>query len=253
MTIAVGSILAGILGALVGSFLNVVGYRVPRGESVVRPASRCPSCSTPIKPYDNVPVISWMLLRGRCRACGTGISARYPLVELVTGLLCAAVVLDHGADRGVWLGLAFVVLLVPVTTIDLDHRIIPNVLTAIGAVAAIVLVLLSDTSAAVEHVLAAVAAGGFLLVAAVAYPSGMGMGDVKLATVMGLFLGREVAAAMLVALVAGSLVGALVIAHKGAREGRKTAIPFGPFLALGGIVALFAGDDLVDWYLGRFV
>jgi leader peptidase (prepilin peptidase) / N-methyltransferase len=253
MTLAVGSILAGIAGTLVGSFLNVVGYRVPRGESVVRPASRCPSCGTPIKPYDNVPVISWIVLRGRCRSCGTGIAARYPLVELVTGLLCAAVVLDRGADGGAWLGLAFVVLLVPVVTIDLDHRIIPNVLTGIGAVAAIVLVLATEPSAAVEHVVAAVAAGGFLLVAAIAYPSGMGMGDVKLAAVMGLFLGREVGAAMLVALVAGSVVGALVIAHKGAREGRKTAIPFGPFLALGGVVALFVGDDLVAWYLARFV
>ena len=253
MSTALGAVLAGAFGALIGSFLNVVGHRLPRGESVVRPASRCPLCGTPIKPYDNIPVVSWLLLRGRCRTCGTGISARYPLVELATALLCSAVLLAHGADRHAWLGLVFVVLLVPVTTIDLDHRIIPNSLTAIGAVAAIALTLATDAGALPESLLAAVAAGGFLLVAALAYPGGMGMGDIKLAAVMGLFLGRDVGAAMVVALVAGSLAGAVVLARKGAREGRKTAIPFGPFLAFGGVVALFAGDALVGWYLDRFV
>jgi len=246
---AAGAILAGLFGALIGSFLNVVGHRLPLGESVVHPASRCPRCATPIKPYDNIPVLSWLILRGRCRACALPIPVRYPLVELVTALLCAAVVLDHGADRDAWLGLALVVLLVPVTIIDLDHRIIPNVLMAIGAAVAISLLLVTDPSSTVEHLIAAVAAGGFLLVAALAYPGGMGMGDVKLAAVLGLFLGREVAAALLFGLLAGTVVGAVIIARKGAREGRKTAIPFGPFLALGGVAALFVGDELVDWYL----
>jgi leader peptidase (prepilin peptidase)/N-methyltransferase len=249
---AAGAILAGLFGALIGSFLNVVGHRLPLGESVVHPASRCPRCRTPIKPYDNIPVLSWLILRGRCRACALPIPVRYPLVELVTALLCVGVVLDHGADRDAWLGLAFVILLVPVTIIDLDHRIIPNVLMAIGAVVAIALLLAFDPGSTVEHLIAAVSAGGFLLVAALAYPGGMGMGDVKLAAVMGLFLGREVAAALLFGLLAGTVVGAVIIARKGAREGRKTAIPFGPFLALGGVAALFVGDELVDWYLDTF-
>ena len=252
MSTGIGAILAGVLGALIGSFLNVVGYRVPRGESVVSPPSRCPGCETPIEPWDNVPVLSWLLLRGRCRHCGTAISPRYPIVELATALLCAAVVLDKGADQDALLGLALVILLVPVTTIDLDFRIIPNVLMAIGAVVALALVLITDPGETVEHLIAAVIAGGVLLLAAIARPGGMGGGDIKLAAVLGLFLGREVAVAIFVALITGTLVGAAIISRKGMQEGRKTAVPFGPFLALGGVVALFLGDELVEWYLGRF-
>jgi leader peptidase (prepilin peptidase) / N-methyltransferase len=253
MTLAYAAALAGAFGLIVGSFLNVVAYRLPRGESVVFPASHCPSCDTPIKPYDNVPVLSWLVLRGRCRSCHKSISARYPIVEAVTAALLVAVVLAEGADSDAWLGLAFVILLVPVTLIDLDHRIIPNTLMLIGTVVAVALVLLTDPGALTEHLIAAAAAGGFLLIAALAYPAGMGMGDVKLAAVMGLFLGRNVGPAMLVALVTGSVVGALIIARKGAKEGRKTAIPFGPYLAFGGLVGLFAGDAIVDWYLDTFV
>ena len=164
-----------------------------------------------------------------------------------------AVVLDKGADRDAWLGIAFVILLVPVTLIDLDHRIIPNTLMLVGTVVSVALILLTDPGALTEHIIAAAAAGGFLLIAALAYPSGMGMGDVKLAAVMGLFLGRNVAPAMFVALITGSVVGAAIIARKGAKEGRKTAIPFGPYLAFGGLVGLFAGDAIVEWYLDTFV
>ncbi len=236
-------------GLLFGSFLTVVVHRVPRRESVVSGRSRCPRCGTEIGARDNIPVISWLVLRGRCRNCGEQISARYPLVEAGTGLLCALVAL---AADDVWLGLAFVLLLVPVTLIDLDHRIIPNRLMLVGAVAAPAILLATEPEALLEHAIAAVAAGGFLLLAAVAYPRGMGMGDVKLAAVLGLFLGRAVAPALFVALVAGTLVGAAVIARKGSAEGRKTAVPFGPFLALGGVVAVFAGDAMVDWYLDTF-
>jgi leader peptidase (prepilin peptidase) / N-methyltransferase len=253
MTLAYAAALAGAFGLIVGSFLNVVAYRLPRGESVVFPASHCPSCDANIKPYDNVPVLSWLWLRGRCRSCHTAISARYPIVEAVTAALLVAVVLDKGADSDAWLGIAFVILLVPVTLIDLDHRIIPNTLMLIGTVVSIVLILLTDPSALTEHLIAAAAAGGFLLIAAVAYPAGMGMGDVKLAAVMGLFLGRAVAPAMFVALITGSVVGAAIIAKKGAKEGRKTAIPFGPYLAFGGLVGLFFGDAMVEWYLDTFV
>jgi leader peptidase (prepilin peptidase)/N-methyltransferase len=142
---------------------------------------------------------------------------------------------------------------VPVTFIDLDHRIIPNVLMAIGAVSALALVAALEPDALVEHLLAAAGAGGFLLVAAIAYPAGMGMGDVKLAAVLGLFLGTAVAPAMFVAMLAGSVVGALIIVRKGAKEGRKTAIPFGPYLAFGALVGALCGDAMVDWYVRTFV
>ena len=194
MTLAYAAALAGAFGLIIGSFLNVVVYRLPRGESVVFPGSHCPSCDTPIKPYDNVPVLSL--------AC----AAR--ALPLVPPLDLGALSDRRGGDRGparrgrarqgrrqdALLGLAFVVLLVPVTLIDLDHRIIPNTLMLIGTVVSVGILLLTDPGALTEHLIAAAAAGGFLLIAALAYPAGMGMGDVKLAFVMGLFLGRNVGA-----------------------------------------------------------
>jgi leader peptidase (prepilin peptidase)/N-methyltransferase len=243
---------AAFIGALFGSFFNVVAYRLPRGESLSRPRSRCPGCETPIKPYDNVPILSWLALRGKCRACGSRISPRYPLVEAGTALLCGLVVLAKGLDKDAVLPLVMVLLMVPVTLIDLDHRIIPNKLMILGAVLAPALVMLVDPDAIVEHLIAGAAAGGFFLLAVVAYPRGMGVGDIKLAAVLGLFLGRAVGPAVFIALVSGTVVGALIMARKGVAEGRKTAVPFGPFLALGGVVALFAGDAMIDWYLGTF-
>jgi leader peptidase (prepilin peptidase) / N-methyltransferase len=252
MTTTLGAVLAFVGGAIIGSFLNVVAYRLPRGESLARPASRCPACETPIKPYDNIPVLSWLLLRGRCRHCKAPISVRYPIVEAGTGLLCALVVIAKGADEDAILGLVLVLLLVPVTLIDLDHRLIPNKITYPGAVLAVVLVALLDPDSLVEHLIAGAAAGGFLLVAAIVQPKGMGMGDVKLALVLGLFLGRAVVPAIFAALIAGSLIGAIIIARVGVKAGRKTGIPFGPWLAFGGLVGLFAGDAIVDWYLDTF-
>jgi leader peptidase (prepilin peptidase)/N-methyltransferase len=247
------AILPALLGGLViGSFLNVVAWRLPRGESVAHPPSHCPGCGAAIRPYDNVPVLSWLLLRGRCRGCGEPISSRYPLVELATGLLYLAVVLFRDGTLDVVLGLILVTALVPITLIDLDHRLIPNKLTLALALASVVAVLALGSSELVEHLAAGAGAFLFFFLAAAAYPRGMGMGDVKLAGAMGLALGRAVAPAILFALVAGVLVGMLVIARKGAQEGRRTAVPFGPFLALGGVIALFAGDGLMDAYLGRF-
>lgn len=243
---------AAFIGALFGSFFNVVAYRLPRGESLSHPRSRCPGCETPIKPYDNVPILSWLALRGKCRACGSRISLRYPLVEASTAVLCGLVVLTKGFDEDAILPLVFVLLMVPVTLIDLDHRIIPNKLMIIGAAAAPALVLWLEPDAIAEHLIAGVAAGGFFLVAVLAYPRGMGVGDIKLAAVLGLFLGRAVGPAIFIALISGTLVGALIMARKGVAEGRKTAVPFGPFLALGGVVALFVGDAMVDWYLATF-
>jgi leader peptidase (prepilin peptidase) / N-methyltransferase len=244
---------AGVLGAIVGSFLNVVAYRLPRRESLITPASHCPKCGVPVKPYDNVPVLSWLWLRGRCRGCGARISARYPLVEAGAALLCAGAVLTHGAAAGIALSVALVLLLIPAAMIDLEHRIIPNRLTAVGAVLALVLGTALDPAGEPARLIAGAAAGGFLLMAALVYPAGMGMGDVKLAGVMGLFLGAAVAPALLIALVSGVTLGAVVLARSGARAGRKTAIPFGPFLALGGIVAVFAGQPIVDWYTSTFL
>ncbi|MEA2228727.1 MAG: leader peptidase (prepilin peptidase) / N-methyltransferase [Solirubrobacteraceae bacterium] len=244
--------LAAVGGLLVGSFLNVVVHRLPRGESLSRPRSRCPGCGTPIAPYDNVPVLSWLVLRGRCRHCGTRIAGRYPLVELVTAVLYVAVVLAKDEAVQVALGLLLVTALVPIALIDLEHRLIPNRITLPAAIAAVVAGLVLDVGFVPEQLIAGAAAGGFFLLAALAYPRGMGMGDVKLAGVLGLYLGRAVAPALFIALIAGVLVGALVIARKGASAGRKTAVPFGPFLALGGLVSFFVGEGLVDAYLDRF-
>lgn len=244
---------AGVLGALVGSFLNVVAYRLPRHESLVTPSSRCPSCGTPVKPYDNIPILSWLLLRGHCRSCAAPISPRYPLVEALTAGLCVGAVLAHQSAAAITLSIVLILLVVPAALIDLEHRIIPNKITALGAVLALLIGVALDPAGEPERLIAGAAAGGFLLLAALAYPGGMGMGDVKLAGMMGLFLGGPVAAAILIALVSGVLVGALLIARRGARVGRKTAVPFGPFLALGALVAVFAGQPLIDLYVNHFV
>lgn len=241
--------LAAIGGLLAGSFLTVVSHRLPRRESLLYPGSRCPRCGAAIKPYDNIPVLGWLLLHGRCRACQGRISARYPLVEAACGSLAVAVVLAERSPREVALGLALIAVLVPVALIDLEHRIIPNRITLPAALGAIAIGLATDAHRVPEQLIAAAAAGGFLLAFALAQPRGMGMGDVKLAAVMGLFLGRSVAVALLVAVLVGTLVGAAIVARVGVQAGRRTAIPFGPFLALGGVVALFAGPALVHAYL----
>ncbi len=252
VTTAAAASLAGGLGLLIGSFLNVVAYRLPRGESLSVPASHCPGCDTPIKPYDNIPVVSWLLLRGRCRSCKQAIAWRYPAIELGTALLLALTVVVLGANQDVWLGLALVLLLVPITVIDFDHRIIPNKLTILGAVLASAILLLTRPEDIPEHLIAAFASSGFLLLAIMIRPGGMGLGDVKLTFVLGLFLGRDVIVALFVAFLAGSLIGGVIMARVGVAKGRKIKVPFGPFLALGGVVALYAGDPIVDWYLNTF-
>jgi leader peptidase (prepilin peptidase) / N-methyltransferase len=249
MPIAFAAAFAGMLGATVGSFLNVVAYRLPRHESLVSPGSRCPGCATAIKPYDNVPVLGWLLLRGRCRSCAMTISPRYPLVEAITAALAVAVVLAKHSAADVMLGLVLVGVLVPVALIDLEHRIIPNKITLPAAIAAVVIGAALDLRGVPEQLIAGAGAGGFLLVFVLAYPRGMGMGDVKLAAVLGLFLGRYVAVALLAGVLLGTVVGAVVMARVGVEKGRKTAVPFGPFLAIGGIVALFAGPAVMHWYL----
>ena len=244
---------AGILGAVIGSFLTVVAWRLPRGESLVRPRSRCPHCASEIRPWHNVPVLGWLALRGRCADCATPIPVRYPLVEAATAGLYVAVVAATGADREAVLGLLLVSALVPITLIDLDHRIIPNAITGPAAVAAVALTAILQPHHLVEHLLAGALAGGAFLAVALAAPRGMGLGDVKLAGVLGLFLGRAVAPAIFVALLAGSATGAVLASRRGVKAARKTAVPFGPFLALGGVTGILVGAQLVSWYAGTFV
>ena len=245
-------VLAGVVGAVVGSFLNVVIHRLPRRESLVHPRSRCPGCGAQIAGYDNVPIVSWLALRGRCRHCGEPISPRYPVVELLTALAFAAVVLVRGFDNDLILELPFVAALIALAGIDLDHKLLPNRIVYPLAAYGVIATLLVESGELVEHVIAGAGAFVFLLVAVLAYPRGMGMGDVKLAGAMGLYLGASVIPALLVAFLSGSLVGIVILAREGAAA-RKKAIPFGVFLALGGIVGLLAGPELIDFYESNFL
>jgi leader peptidase (prepilin peptidase) / N-methyltransferase len=249
MPLAFAAVFAGAFGAAVGSFLNVVAYRLPRSQSLIRPASSCPGCGAAIKPYDNVPVLGWLMLRGRCRSCRARISSRYPVVEALTAALAVSVILIKHSAVGITLGLVLVAVLVPVALIDFDHRIIPNKITAPAAAAAPLIGLLLRPAGVPGQLIAGAGAAAFLLVFVLAYPRGMGMGDVKLAGVLGLYLGAPVAVAILTGVLTATLVGAGVMARVGVERGRKTALPFGPFLALGGVVALLAGPAILHWYL----
>jgi leader peptidase (prepilin peptidase)/N-methyltransferase len=244
--------IAAPFGLLIGSFLNVVAYRLPRGLSIVKPRSRCTTCGEEVRPYDNVPVLSWLFLRGRCRHCGETISARYPAVELVTALVFAAVVVVRGADAGLLLDLPFAAMLIAVASIDLEHRIVPNKILLPLALWGLAVGAVVDLDALPSHVLAGAAAFTALLVAALAYPGGMGMGDVKLAGVMGIYLGLSVAPSLLVAFLLGSVVGIAIMARHGAGA-RKKGVPFAPFMALGGLVGLLAGPELIDLYTRTFL
>jgi len=250
----VAAILAVPAGLIFGSFATVVAHRIPRHESFVMGRSRCPECGATIAAYDNIPVISWLLLRGRCRHCAGAIPARYPLTELAMAVLFAATVLILGTDDGaeLALGLVFCALLVIVTLTDLERRVIPNAVLVAGAWVAVAIVAATDPSDLGTRAIAAAAAGGFLFLVALIYPRGMGMGDVKLAAVMGLYLGGAVAPALLIGFAVGALVGLAIIARQGAGA-RKQAIPFGPFLALGGLIGLWYGNAIVDWYLATFL
>jgi len=250
--LAAALVLAFLGGLIFGSFLTVVAHRVPRGESVVGGRSHCPHCGAQIAAYDNVPVFSWLVLRGRSRCCGEPISPRYPLTELALAVLWTATVAVLWNDPvEIALGLVFVFTLLAVTLTDLERRVIPNKILLVAAIAGVLIAAIGDPSSLPERLLAAIAAGGVLFLVVLAYPRGMGLGDVKLTALMGLYLGRNVAPAVLVALLLGSIVGLAMIARHGAAA-RKQAIPFGPFLAIGGVVGLLAGDQLVDLYLSTF-
>jgi leader peptidase (prepilin peptidase)/N-methyltransferase len=245
--------LAFVGGIVTGSFVGLVAHRLPRGRSIVGPRSVCDSCNAQIAAYDNVPVFSWVILRGRCRSCGSRIPLQYPLIELAVGVAFAATaVVLHGDPAQLVLGLLFVAMLAAITLTDIERHIIPNSILLAGAVAGLVLAAATDPSSLPERAIAAAAAGGLLLAIGLAYPRGMGMGDVKLAAVMGLYLGSAVAPALLIGVFSGALVGLGIMVARGS-EARRLAVPFGPFLALGGVVGLLAGDQMIDWYLNAFV
>ena len=233
-------------GLAIGSFLNVVAARVPLKRSIVSPGSACMSCGHEVAWYDNVPVVSYLVLRGRCRGCGTPIGWVYPAVELLTALLIAACFLAFGWSGEAFVATFFCAVLVTISATDLSHRIVPNVIVLPAA--AIVLVAQTALEPSVEWLLGALGASLFLLLAALAYPKGMGMGDVKLALLLGAMLGRTVPVGLMLGMLAALVPSAVLLARHGSAA-RKMTIPFAPFLAFGAIVALFFGDRLLDAYL----
>jgi leader peptidase (prepilin peptidase) / N-methyltransferase len=245
-----------VAGLLVGSFLNVVIWRVPRGESVVRPASHCPVCDTPIRPWDNIPVLSWLLLRGRCRSCAAPISARYPAVEVGTGAVFAALAVRIGADPALPAFLYAGAIGVALTMIDIDVKRLPDVIVLpsyLVAAALLGLAALVDRAGddAVRALIGMAALYAFYFLLAFIYPAGMGFGDVKLAGVLGLYLGwlgwAELVGGAFLGFLYGGVVGLVLMAVR--RAGRKSKIPFGPFMLLGALTAILWGGALADLYL----
>jgi|SRR5262245_19092203 len=236
-------------GLALGSFLNVVAARVPLRRSVVSPPSACMSCGTEIAARDNVPLVSWALLRGRCRHCSAPIPVRYPAVELVTALLIAACVFTFGLTAEGVLASFFCSVLVAISAVDLEHRIVPN--RIVLPATAILLPVHTIVDPSPQWLLGALGASLFLFLAVLAYPAGMGMGDVKLALFMGAMLGKTVAVALMVGMVSALVPAAFLLARHGT-SARKMGIPFAPFLALGSLAALFFGDQLLDAYLTLF-
>jgi leader peptidase (prepilin peptidase)/N-methyltransferase len=253
-------VLAAVVGLVVGSFLNVVIWRVPRGESVARPASHCPACSAPVRPRDNVPVLSWVLLRGRCRDCAAPVSVRYPLVEAGTAAVFVALAARIGPEPELPAYLYLGAVGVALALIDLDVKRLPNAIVLPSYVVGVVLLggaalVDGDLWAFLRALLGMAALFGFYLVLALVYPAGMGFGDVKLAGVLGLYLGwlgwAEVVAGGFLGFLFGGVVGAaLMAAH---RAGRRSQIPFGPFMIAGALVAILWGRALADLYLDRLL
>lgn len=241
-----------VLGAVTGSFMSVVAHRVPLKQSIVSPRSRCPSCETQIAAYDNIPIVSWLILRGRCRHCGERIPATYPLLELGLAAVFVGAFLHFEDDPAeIALACAFAATLLAISLTDLEHRIIPDRILLPSAIIAIAIAAPTDPGSMPERLIAAAAAFLFLFVIAIVAPRGMGMGDVKLAGVMGLYLGSAVAPALLMGFLFGALYGVGLMARHGVGQ-RKSQVPFGPFLALGALVAIFVGPDIVDWYVDSF-
>lgn len=245
-----------LFGTAVGSFANVLIHRIPRKESVVFPGSRCPECGETIRFYDNIPVLSYLVLKGRCRACGSGISWRYPAVEIVNGLLYLGLAMRMGLTGRTAVLAVFATALLVITFIDLDHRIIPNVITFPGMAAGVLASLLPGHPGPKDSLVGLAVGYGFLYAVAWAYlqatkKEGMGLGDVKLLGMIGAFLGWQ---ALPVTVLVSSLVGAIMGFAFAAASGegvRKFPVPFGPFLALGAMAHVFFGREMIRWYLER--
>jgi leader peptidase (prepilin peptidase) / N-methyltransferase len=234
-----------------GSFLNVVAARLPEGRSLVRPRSACPKCGTEIAWYDNVPLVSYAVLRGRCRSCRAPIGLRYPAVELATGLLVVACFLRFGLSARACVAAIFAATLVVLSAIDAERRILPDLIVLPATALVLVLQIALFPDRWLEWVLASLGAALFLFLALVAYPRGMGMGDVKLALLLGAGLGKAVTVGLMLGMLAAVAASIVLFARHGLRA-RKMFIPFGPFLAFGALVALFWGEGLLDAYLGLF-
>jgi leader peptidase (prepilin peptidase) / N-methyltransferase len=243
------------LGLAVGSFLNVVIHRLPRGGSVVHPPSRCPGCSYQLRWSDNIPVLSWLFLRGRCRKCGAGISVRYPIVEILTMIVFLLHLWIFGWTVLMGVRVAFACAMIALFAIDLEHQLLPNAITLPGIVAGLIVSIIVPPGVR-DAILGTLLGGGVLWAIGEAYyrysgQEGMGGGDVKMLAMVGAFLGwKLVLVTLVLSSVAGSLIGMLVIAIK--RGGMKHALPYGTFLALGALAASLAGDRMVAWYLGFY-
>lgn len=244
-----------LLGLVVGSFLNVCIYRLPRKESLNWPGSHCTACSRPLSWYENVPLVSWLVLRGRCRTCGVAIPVMYPLVEAVTGVLFLSAFLFYGPTPLLVVRLLFACAMVILFVIDLRHRILPNIITVPGMVIGFVASLWLPPGW-MASLIGLAAGGGVLFLVGEAYyrvrgAEGMGMGDVKMLAMIGAFLGWPL---MLLTLILASLVGALfgMLMMATGRGGMQAALPFGTFLAVGALVAAVAGDPIIGWYLGFY-
>lgn len=243
-------VMAALLGLALGSFFTVMAWRWPREESLSTPRSHCTACGHVLGPLELVPVLSWVLQRGRCRGCGAGVSARYPAIELATAALAAIPVATFGPTASGLAAALMAVALVPIVVIDLQHRLIPDVIVLPAAVVALALVIAADPGRWWQPVVAAAGAGGFLFLLWLFYPGGMGLGDVKLALLMGAVLGTAVIPALGIAFLAGSVLGVAMLLRHGSAA-RKMAVPFGPFLAVGALVALWWGPAMVGWYADR--
>lgn len=239
-----------LLGLVVGSFLNVVIYRLPRQESVVRPGSHCPACGNSIRWFDNIPLLSWALLRGRCRTCGTAISVRYPLVEALTGLVFGLAAWRFGFSWQLLISWVFLAALIAIAFIDFDHMIIPNNIVLPGAVVGLAASMALHPGGWWVYLAGSLGAAAFMVILALLWSGGMGPGDAKMALFMGAFLGAQVLVALFLAFLAGAIVGLyLILVHK---RSRKTHVPFGPFLAFGSMIALYLGELILHSYLSLY-
>ncbi len=238
------------LGAVLGSFANVVIYRLPRRESLVVPGSHCPHCQAPIRAYDNIPILSYLVLRGRCRSCGASIAVRYVIVETAAGVMLAGLVWQYGFSVATLRFAVLALTLLVVFFIDLDWSIIPNVITYPGILVGLILSGASGTLP--SSAVACVGAGGAFLLVGILSRGGMGGGDIKLAAMIGAYLGVPgVVVALFLAVSIGAGAGLLLLALR--LRTRKDMIPFGPALAVGALIAVFASDVIVRWYLTRML